>query len=649
MTGTVVKLKSFGLLGSCFRKYGIRSKFNKILVLCAYIIGAAVVVLVAIDSVMNNWAFTDFIGNGYDFVTPVANVANAADLGNHYIFQQNYDVQSLSEMGAWMINYSVSSLGGLESNIYVVDAGTYIATADNDNCKKFSGTYPVDLAKKNVFKLALTYDSVSFIRGDAISIAFSDTSTVNLANSSMKSAQMYDLGYTPTRIQSDVRMTHKLKVQNTTSKQIQIVPFYRIYTKSFCTGCVPMAMLGHSSCNFSMVYNDTTKQLKVTSTIPSDTPYRVGMMLTRNFFTGASQIIKYLALMFALGGYLASRRTVQWVENDPTKPTTIIEQIVQAVAPKCFPHRSHALRFDMFCYNSDIFVIFFCISIILDVKHSLMFIREVNAYNAATPELFMTVRLFALSLRMLWINCGVLKLAKFVWYILGGATYCGESRLMGFLNLSSVTSLYLSAILLFYLPAYLEYNNSVRQDLPSSVESLDGIPVNFYESFFFRVSYAVAVGVIVNMLLVTLLDQVGNRSSWVLMSKNSLVRQAMYNSTSILCDYISDIDNTSTSEQVTLTCKARRLSTLQWFFMSHMVTFGLPEKEARAKKYRASTQTVARTGSTSTEQAGAQGQELCMVIQDNAHFFHLVDENFADIQSLVYNIKVLKDTAVVIK
>ncbi|KDO19231.1 hypothetical protein SPRG_15257 [Saprolegnia parasitica CBS 223.65] len=625
--------------------YALRDKLNQCLVVLANVIGLVVILLVAVDAISNNWAVINFVGNGNEFITPVANIDAAPDLVNSYTFLPGRDLQSLSSVGMWMANDTVANLGRLGSNVYVLSADTYALDSSTDLCSRFSGTYPIDLAAtNNAIKLGITYDLITFLRGNAITIATTHEASANLGNSSMGSGMLRHLGYAAARIATDLRLMRAIVLHNTSSVQVQEVSFWRLYTKGYCTGCIPITELGYGSCNFSMTYADANKTLHVVARPIHGSLYRLGLLIQQDAFSSASHWIKFIALFFAVCGFLASRRTVQWLEVDPTKPDTIWTRVVYTIMPKCFPHRSHALRFDMFCYNSDLFVTLYCVSVLLDLNNALMFTREVTVYNAASPQFYMSVRLFALSLRLLWLNCGILKVCKMASSIVSTATYCGESRLMGYFNLTSVTSLYLSAILLFYIPDYVEYNNSVRQDLYNTVESLDGTPVNYYNSFYFRVSYAVGMGLLINIFLITLLDQVVNRPFWNLMARNSLGRQALFNSTSILCDYISDVREDKKHRTAIIICKTRRLSTLQWFFMTHMFTFGLPEKELRVKaKFQPTTQGTTAAGET------GPGKEMCMVVQDGNCHIHLLDDQLADVKSLVYNIKVLKDTTVVIK
>ncbi|KDO33552.1 hypothetical protein SPRG_19186 [Saprolegnia parasitica CBS 223.65] len=288
-----------------------------------------------------------------------------------------------------------------------------------------------------------------------------------------------------------------------------------------------------------------------------------------------------------------------------------------------------------------------------------MYSREVQVFLAVCSNGALSLQLFALSTRLLWVNCGFLKLFKLLWSILSTATYSGESKLMGYLNFTGVTSLYLSAILLFYIPPFIEYNNHIRQDIRNAFERLDGTPVSYYESFYIRSSGAIVGGLLLNVLLAVGLDQLVNRSFWKLLATNSLARQAMYNSTSILMDYIIDIDpkllEQRSKSNAVIFCKARRLCTLQWFLMSHLTTFGLPEKELRVKKLQpqggASKNATQASGlltqaETASEKSEKPTADRYLVVQDSGRHVHLLDADLRDVKNLVINIKILKNTAV---
>ncbi|EQC27333.1 hypothetical protein SDRG_14857 [Saprolegnia diclina VS20] len=123
------------------------------------------------------------------------------------------------------------------------------------------------------------------------------------------------------------------------------------------------------------------------------------------------------------------------------------------------------------------FVLLFTAGVLFDISAAVMYSREVQVFLAECSNGALSLQLFALSTRLLWVNCGFLKLFKLLWSVVSTATYSGESKLMGYLNFTGVTSLYLSAILLFYIPPFIEYNNHLRQDIKNSFEKLDGTPL----------------------------------------------------------------------------------------------------------------------------------------------------------------------------
>ncbi|OQR99700.1 hypothetical protein THRCLA_06414 [Thraustotheca clavata] len=619
-----------------------------------FVFSMMIVVLVGIDTIANNWAINDFMGDGHRFITPVASVSTAADLSSQYSFDVNRAMDDLSRIGIWMLNYTVQAMTNPNSNVYILSAGTYPMPTQSslDLCSIFEATYPLDLNKTSVARLALADNYLMYVRGDALSHAFTDDTTTNLATSTMKSTDLKSTGYTPVRLNVDARFTEDIEIVNTPSAQTHIVNFYRLWPKSFCTGCVIFTELGFGQCNMTFLYNDNTKHITISKSKNNPgSQYNMGLLLPHSTFSSASIYVKFIAIFFAVGGFLASRRTVQWKEADLSKTESHFAALTRTVLPKFFPYPSHAFRFDMFCYNSDLFVFLFTIGILLDMQYGLLYLKTSNMYNSLSPQFTYSLQIYGITTRLLWVNCAALKFFKLIWNALSSASYCGESRVMGFLNLSSVTTMYLSAILLFYIPPYITYNNSVVAYLNNKLERLDSIHVNVLESYYLRCIPAVAVGAIINLFVVIVVDHTWNYRTFRLISKNSLGRQALYNSTSILCDFIQDIEVDTEGDGTTtlIHCKARRLGTLQWFFMCHLFSFGLPEKEIRGKK-KAHTKIVGGQNVSTTHTASTVVNEdttissgKYMVAQDGDHHMHLIDDNLNDVTALVYNIKVLKD------
>ncbi|OQR88552.1 hypothetical protein THRCLA_10250 [Thraustotheca clavata] len=463
----------------------------------------------------------------------------------------------------------------------------------------------------------------------------------------MTTGDLTALGYTPSRQALDMRLSEQVTVLNTTSRQNQIVPTYKIFSKSYCSGCNPIAELGFGTCNLSMLYNPRTQLLTIKSTNVIGSDYQLAVLVAQTAFGSASHYVKTIAIVFSLGGYLASRRTVQWKEVDLHNADSILSKVIHTFSPKCFPYPSKSLRFDMFCYNSDIFVFLFAGGVLLDMQNCLLYMRHLDIYNAPTPSLSYTLQLYSLTTRLLWFNCAILKAFKIAWNLISSATFTGESKIMAFFNLSNVASLYLSAALLTYVPAYIEYSNSVRLDQSHQDESLDAIFIDSFDSYYLRTIPSIVIGVIANIIFITTLDHLWNRRKWSLLEKNSLARQALFNSSSILCDYLDDVEKEIDGERVAavIHCKARRLCTLQWFLTNHLICFGLPEKELRMKKrlLQSSISTTVPTTSNTTIKDDPQDSKYT-IAQDSDHHIHLLDSQVVDVTSLVLNIKVLKDT-----
>ncbi|EQC24683.1 hypothetical protein SDRG_17424, partial [Saprolegnia diclina VS20] len=221
----------------------------------AIAVGLCVVGLVCIDSVANNWAINDYIGNGYQFLTPIADTSSANDLLSQYSFASGASLNDLSKVAKRMNNYTITNLVQPNNpNIYVLSAGTYAVNAGMNLCAIFQRTYAADLSvAKPSFGVAV--DAISFLRGNAFTHVFTDDTTVNLANASMGHKQLEDIGYSPTRIQIDLRLSEQVPLLNVSSPQSLMVGYYRIYSKAYCTGCLPIAELGHGVCNMTMVYN----------------------------------------------------------------------------------------------------------------------------------------------------------------------------------------------------------------------------------------------------------------------------------------------------------------------------------------------------------------------------------------------------------
>ncbi|EQC33590.1 hypothetical protein SDRG_08697 [Saprolegnia diclina VS20] len=614
--------------------------------------GVFVVLLVAGDAIVNNWALLNFMGSGYFFVTPIAAATSLDSLGAQYSFAAEMGLQDLSKSGRWMSNFTVTHMVAKSEKIYVIVTGDIPLTPNSVLCPIFKARYAVDFGATNGrVNFALAYDAVSFFRGNALSHAFTDDASANLANASMSAQELFALNCLPGRVTVDKRFSNEIQLRNTSVPQTHIVSYYRIFSRSFCTGCDPVAELGYGSCNFTMVYNDSDKAVTVTnSTFVPGSLYKLGFIMPHTFLGELALVAKSIAIAFAVLGYLASRRTVQW--PDATHVESSVGKALRTILPKCFPYC-------MFCYNSAWFVILHAFSVLIDIQNCLLYVRNVNLYTMYAPQFGHSLQLFALSSRLLWVNCAILKSAKGLCHMLSVAQYAGESRLVGFFNLSSVSWLYASAIALFYVPPFIEYNNSIIINLTNARERIDGICVDVYQGFYMRVATSLVVGLVVNIFAVTGLNHVCSYKYWQLVAKNSLARQALFNSSSIVCDYLDGLQADGDGSIFVL--HARRFSTLQWFFSSHLTLFGLPEKGLRAKKQQVATQQSqyapsARTASaaiacsTAANNANAEDDARdCTVVQNGDATLHLLDGRLTEVTSLAFNIKLLKNLTVAIK
>ncbi|OQR89936.1 hypothetical protein ACHHYP_05925, partial [Achlya hypogyna] len=247
--------------------------------------GLVVIALLAADAIVNNWAINDFLGDGLFFTTPVVAIETLDQLPSQYAFQRGSGVEDLSNTGTWLANYTVVQLVTKSDKVYIVSGGTFPLTPATNLCPVFKGEYPADLAASTSLRLALAADTITFYRGNAISHAFSTDMTTNLGNTSMTSAQLMSLGYAAGRSAVDLRFTHKLTLKNTSDAQSLLVPYFRIFPRNFCTGCNPVAELGHSVCNMTLSYDDAAKKITVTTSafVPGSS-FELGLMMTNSAF-----------------------------------------------------------------------------------------------------------------------------------------------------------------------------------------------------------------------------------------------------------------------------------------------------------------------------------------------------------------------------
>ncbi|RHY59357.1 hypothetical protein DYB38_000515 [Aphanomyces astaci] len=431
------------------------------------------------------------------------------------------------------MSLAVSDVASHSDSMYILTVGQYsIQAATMNYCGSLNGNYSVPDLSMPV-KLAVVDDGVTYLRGDALSHWFTD---------------------------EIIQKGRRLDIKNTSTTQTFAVSFYRVYSKSYCTVCVPLATLGHGTCNLTVQYIQRTNMVVVTK------------------------------ILIGMAGFVASRKTVQWHDRSPNKFESVTEKLMDMVVPKYFSHQSFAMTFDLFCYNSDLLVLLFVVSNLLDMTQAIQYIREVNAYIALSLQWDMTVKLFALSTRLLWLNVGLVKLAKITVHFVSWAAYSGHSRVMSELAQLQQRhdAVFECDFALFRARLYIEYNHICRWDIANSLESINGSVIDSFKSFYFRGAPAIGIGLALNVAGVLAVDHLVLIKFWRNLAKNSLGRQVIFNTTCITCEFVGDFTVEKDGSAV-IHCKARRLSTLQWYFMSQTLCFGLPEKERSKKRSKVAT------------------------------------------------------------
>ncbi|RLO05321.1 hypothetical protein DYB28_006200 [Aphanomyces astaci] len=339
------------------------------------------------------------------------------------------------------------------------------------------------------------------------------------------------------------------------------ISMYRFAPRSFCSGCNPIVELGLDVCKTVYHVDMASQSLVVSSSTAYWGEYHMlGMILERSSATGASLYLRAIALVFALAGFATSKKTTRWTE------ATTMSTFWKRVTPPIYStismfttrwrrrYSSHTLTFSNFCLNSDFFVV---VAVILDEKNSMCFARLVHTWNIEGDNPWIDIQM-SMQFRWLWINCFVVKAAKVVFNFASLIRYNGSNTVVGFFNFSSVTYIYLGAVFVMKRAQYIEYGNTDRTTLSSTTSDLDGIRIDFLTLW--------------------------NRSMWRRLAQNSLGRQAMFNSSSILCEMCYAFHELDKYKNQAVVVQTRALCTVQWFLMCHTLCFGLPEnpKHVRA-------------------------------------------------------------------
>ncbi|RHY93644.1 hypothetical protein DYB37_001021 [Aphanomyces astaci] len=631
-------------------------------------ISAVGVFLVAYDVFANNWALNDYIGNAMHCRTPVMDMASFSDIHDHYVFSTRDNWGTISPIPRQLLATHIDQLIIADETVYFLAAGMHeVGPATPDLCRDLERSYPITFptnSTETVVRLAVAMDFVTYIRGDALSHVFGSTATDPVPGPDALREELLERGYEAGVFTADLRMTLEVPVSSlnpgTTMQHNTLV--YRIFAKTFNTGGTPMAELGVDNCNMTYVWNATTNMVDVVSSrVMLGEVHILAIIVDRSSTTVAAFYIKVFALLMVLGGYSASAKTVIWVDTDKQILWPWFKRLYQKFAPDLYRHPSHALTMQYICYNSDLFVLLYVVTVLLDENIAMKFTREMNEWNQWNPDFWVSVQIYSMSFRWLWINCCFVKMLKLLCHNVSIVQYNGHNWLVGFFNFSSVVPIYLSSIALMARHQFINYSNSVRHDLSSHVQSLDGTDLDLFASWYVRCFQPMALVIFINLVAILTLDRIVNYKWWSRIAQNSLGRQYMFNSTSILCgiDDVQDKPDGVGGQMIML--PARKLCTLRWFLSSHLLCFGLPEDPKCVRVWASTvlqTKSAVSKGSTSTNGSPTKAplkdakatttedsaRNMLLIGQDQDGYVHLMDENKRDVKALAIEVKILRDS-----
>ncbi|EQC27675.1 hypothetical protein SDRG_13967 [Saprolegnia diclina VS20] len=602
------------------------------------VIGLVICCLIVADSITNNWSLNDYTGNAYHFRTPVLSVATVNDVRAQYNFPLRS--VSISPAGIWMSFFNVLQLATGDPDMYLLTAGSYTvnkAILDKQSlCTEMANQYTLQATTSlSAVKIGASMDYMTYLQGNIFSSY--DTSTLP---HNMSGAALTSLGFLPGRLATDLRLSSAFNVTPDVPYSSVNVSLYRIYSKSFCSGCTPLAELGLLECKLTYSYNSTSRALVVHSSngILGSTQ-DVGVLLQKSSFVSAAVYIKILSLLWVIVSFGASRKTTRWIEVETWFTLPWYSKLWYTVAPPIFRYASSAVSLSTFYYNCDGFVLGYSIAVMLDMNASLVYAREVNIYNSLSPNSFMSLQLYSMGLRFLWANCLVLKGLKIAFHYLSNAQTTGDNKMVRFCNLSSVLFIYLSGVALLNVNQLIEMNNKARIDVPIYNLQRINVHLDVFDSWFVRALPTVFAIGLMNLVFVLALNHLFMRSWWRRLERNTLARQFIYNSSAILVEFFDEKDfkpvDTDVKAIAPLVVPARSLCTLQWLLTCHLIRFGLTESPSVVKAI------VTRT-------ASKQSGDLFMVVQDSDGNVRLYDAHKAEVQSLGMEVKILNNTNYII-
>ncbi|KAF0709625.1 Aste57867_5850 [Aphanomyces stellatus] len=629
-------------------------------------------IVVVVDVISNNWELNDLIGNGQTFFTPVLSVSSKDDLDSQFSFPSAASPASMSNMAQFMLNYTMAAIYARDGHHYVLTAGTYTIQSDaSDICSVLAHTYPITSSRtttavtftgsptnKTSIRLGVAHDNLVYVRGNTLSNFFVGTASSPPAPPGSTHATLTALGYVAARMDCDTRVTTPVIIPPPGVVSTANVTMYRFYNRAFCTGCDPITELGLDVCALTYVYDDATNSLVVQSSHAwLGESHALGMMLQRSGASKGSLYMRLFSVVYVLVGYMTSQKTVRW--TDGASLTTWTQKILYMVSPALYRYRSHTFSFSAFCFNSDVFVFAYLAAILLDEKSCAVYSRAMYTWLKDSNNGWIWFRIMTMNFRLLWLNCAMLKTAKILVGLVATTRHSGGNVVVGFCNFSSVVYIYIGSLLLSQRNNFIDYGNSDRVALSSTTQNLDGLSLNLFDSWFIRAYGGLAVILFVNLAVLLAVDHSLNYKWWRRVARNSLGRQTMYNSTSILTDlgfHFVEIDG---FKGRAVAISARSLCTIQWFLTCHTFRFGLPEHpdniRAMASKgltVRANIRDIERisvrpskrqSNDNQGESRPSDSHEMFMLAQDQDGYIHMFNAKKVETQAPSMEVKILAD------
>ncbi|RHY23846.1 hypothetical protein DYB32_009050 [Aphanomyces invadans] len=266
-----------------------------------------------------------------------------------------------------------------------------------------------------------------------------------------------------------------------------------------------------------------------------------------------------------------------------------------------------------------------------------------------------------MNFRWVWLNCFLVKVIKVLANVLSTARYTGRNFVVGYFNFSTIAYVYLAGIPLMYRNNFMDYGNSDVATLTTATQLLDGITVDFFNSVLMRGYPGLIFLMFVSLMAVLTLDVAINRKWRHQVANNSLGRQHLYNSTSIIADVGYSFLTWPDFKGQAISMSVRSLCMMQWFLTCHTLRFGLPEDPSNvrgmtSKAGSALSQVVTTTQrrSVGTWREGRQqssasvANEFFMVTQDSDGYIHLFNARKTEIQALSMEVNVQADAKYVL-